>query len=171
MKNFRIFYLKIFIFFFVVNSSVYLNRHVFIMCTIFHFKWWCQRVRRHLIWANAGRTCHFVGFIVRWLNYNYWKWLSVHITYTLLSVVSYCHITPHKLCVMSLFNQRLSVNPCLQKNFRNYNTSLQGMFFWHINKDILTGNLPDGKTIYIFVEKGKPYTRIQSIVKGKWNIN
>ena len=31
MKNIRFFYLKIFVFL-VVNVSVYLNRHVFVMC-------------------------------------------------------------------------------------------------------------------------------------------
>ena len=34
MKNIRLFYLKIFPFFLVVKFSIYLNRHVFVMCVL-----------------------------------------------------------------------------------------------------------------------------------------
>ena len=32
-----------------------------------------------LIWVFAGRTCHFVGFVTRWFNYNYQSRLQVRL--------------------------------------------------------------------------------------------
>ena len=57
MKNIRIFYLKI-VLFFIVKFSIYLNRRVFVM-----YAYQTGRMSR-LILVFARRTCHFLGFVM-----------------------------------------------------------------------------------------------------------
>ena len=99
MRNIRFFFL-IFFFFLVVKFSDYLNRRVFVMddsdkpeylpnlcslCRVFairikktlvlsfhwvHSEYWSDGRMAKLICVLARRTCHFGGFVIRWLNYN-----------------------------------------------------------------------------------------------------
>ena len=82
---------------------------------------WTAKTLISLIWVFAGRTCHFVGFVMRWLNFG--ETLKVKHCYPEVQ-----HHQHHKSHVMRLWYFSSSVNSILQTRMRTHPVGLDIWF-------------------------------------------